>query len=66
MGKPLDRHRDSARVALEPWLVEAALERLGNTRFTPDEQRTIVGATRTLWKVGSDALTYAAPACLID
>ena len=51
MGKTLDRHRDSARMALEPWVVEAALERLGNKRFTPDEQRTIVRATRTPWKV---------------
>jgi hypothetical protein len=38
-------------MALEPWLVEAALEHLGNTRFTLDEQRTIVSATRTPWKV---------------
>ena len=51
MGKTLDRNRDSIRMALEPWVVEAALERLGNKRFTPDEQRTIVRATRTPWKV---------------
>ena len=51
MGKPLDRHRDTARMALEPWVVEAALERLDNKRFTLDEQRTIVRATRTPWKV---------------
>ena len=51
MGKILDRNRDSIRMAVEPWVVEAALERLGNKRFTLDEQRTIVRATRTPWKV---------------
>jgi hypothetical protein len=40
-----------------PWafrrchLWQAALERLGNERFTLDEQRIIVRATRTPWKV---------------
>jgi hypothetical protein len=38
-------------MGLKLWLVEAALERLGNKRFTLDEQRTIVRATRTPWKV---------------
>ena len=51
MAKKLDPLRETARMALEPWIVEAALERLGNKRFTLDEQRTIVRATRTPWKV---------------
>ena len=52
MGKTLDRNRETVRMALEPWVVEAALERLGNERFTHStEQRTIVRATRTPWKV---------------
>jgi hypothetical protein len=37
-------------LALEPWLVEAALARLGR-RLSPADQRTIVKATRTPHKV---------------
>jgi hypothetical protein len=51
IAQKLDRYRGTARMALEPWIVEAALERLGNKRFTVDEQRTIVAATRTPHKV---------------
>jgi uncharacterized protein DUF5681 len=50
MAKKLDRYRETARLVLEPWLVEAALARLGRT-LSPDEQRTIVNATRTPHKV---------------
>jgi hypothetical protein len=46
MAKKLDPYRETARMALEPWLVEAALARL-NRRLSPAEQRTIVKATRT-------------------
>jgi hypothetical protein len=49
MAKKLNLHRD-ARMALEPWLVEAALARLDRT-LSPAEQRTIVDATRTPHKV---------------
>jgi hypothetical protein len=50
MATKLDPYRDTARLALEPWLVEAALARLGRT-LSPAEQRTIVNATRTPHKV---------------
>ena len=46
----LDEFRDTARLALEPWLVEAALDRLG-TKLSVPEQRTVWKATRTPWKV---------------
>ena len=46
MAKKLDPYRETAQMALEPWLVEAALARLGRI-LSPAEQRTIVNATRT-------------------
>lgn len=51
MAVRLDAFRRTARMALEPWLVEAALARLGERRLTPAEQETIVTATRTRKKV---------------
>ena len=33
MGKTLDRNRETVRMALEPWVVEAALEQLGRRAF---------------------------------
>jgi len=50
MAKKLDPYRETARMALEPWLVEAALSRLGR-KLSPAEQRTVVEATRTPRKV---------------
>src|ERR1700676_4280281 len=50
MAKKLDPYRETARMSLEPWLVEAALARLGR-RLSPADQRTIVKATRTPHKV---------------
>jgi hypothetical protein len=50
MAKKLDRYRETARMALEPWLVEAALARLPQT-LSPADQRIIVNATRTPHKV---------------
>jgi hypothetical protein len=50
MARKLDRYRETARIALEPWLVEAALARLPHT-LSPADQRTIVKATRTPHKV---------------
>ena len=50
MARKLDPYRETARMALEPWLVEAALARLGRT-LSPAEQRIIVKATRTPHKV---------------
>ena len=46
MAKKLDPYRETARMALEPWLVEAALARLAQT-LSPADQRIIVKATRT-------------------
>jgi hypothetical protein len=50
MARKLDPYRETARMALEPWLVEAALARLNRT-LSPPEQWTIVQATRTPHKV---------------
>src|SRR6266403_1638592 len=50
MATKLDPCRKTARIALEPWLVEAALARLGRT-LSPAEQRTVINATRTPHKV---------------
>jgi hypothetical protein len=50
MAKIFDPYSETARVALEPWLVEAALERLPH-RLSPADQQTIVDATRTPHKV---------------
>ena len=50
MATKLDPYRETARMALEPWLVEAALARL-DRRLNPADQRTIVKATRTPHRV---------------
>jgi hypothetical protein len=50
MATKLDPYRETARMALEPWLVEAALARLGQA-LSPADQRKIVKATRTPRKV---------------
>lgn len=51
MGTVLDRERGSAQMKLEPWLVEAALARLGQQPLAREQQRTILDATRTPHKV---------------
>jgi hypothetical protein len=51
MGKKLCAFTDNARVLLEPWIVEAALARRGDEPMTVEEQRTVLEATRTPWKV---------------
>lgn len=52
MGTILDRYREaSSRVTLEPWLVKAALERLGDRRLSRAEQQEVIQATRTPKKV---------------
>jgi hypothetical protein len=43
-------YRETARMALEPWLVEAALARLGRT-LSPADQRIVMKAARTPHKV---------------
>jgi hypothetical protein len=50
MASKLDPYRETARMVLEPWLVEAALAQLDRI-LSPAEQRTIVRATRTPHKV---------------
>jgi hypothetical protein len=50
MAKKLDPYSKTARIALEPWLVEAALARLQQP-LSPADQRTVVSATRTPRKV---------------
>ena len=50
MARKLDPYRETARMALEPWLVETALARL-DRKLSPAEQRIIVNATRTPHKV---------------
>ena len=41
MARKLDPYRETARIALEPWLVEAALARLPEP-LSPADQRTIL------------------------
>ena len=51
MARKLDPYRETVRIVLEPWLVEAALARLKGGALTPADQRIIVKATRTPHKV---------------
>ncbi len=51
MATKLDPYRPTARMLLEPWLVEAALARLGERRLTIDQQRMVLAATRVPHKV---------------
>lgn len=51
MATKFDALRPTARIALEPWLVEAALARLGVRTLTPEEQTKVYKATRTPHKV---------------
>lgn len=51
MAGKLVRFRPTARMALEPWIVQAALARLGSRTLSCEEQRTVVKATRTPRKV---------------
>ena len=50
MAKTLDPYRETARVVLEPWLVEAALARLPRP-LSSNDQRNIAKVTRTPHKV---------------
>jgi hypothetical protein len=50
-ARQADRLRPTARMLLEPGLVEAALTRLGDRRLSRKEQRTVWQATRTPTKV---------------
>jgi Family of unknown function (DUF5681) len=51
IGTTLDRYRETARLVLEPWIVEDALARFGERRLTLEEQEVVLKATRTPRKV---------------
>jgi hypothetical protein len=51
IGTKLDRYRETARMLLEPWIVEAALARFGEKQLSPEEQEIVLKATRTPTKV---------------
>lgn len=51
MAVALDPYRETARTVLEPWLIEAALGRLGERRLTRDEQAVVWKSARTPRKV---------------
>jgi len=51
IGIKLDRYRETARMVLEPWIVEAALARFAEKQLTPEEQEVVLKATRTPAKV---------------
>ena len=50
MARKLDRRRPTARMRLEPWIVEEALARLDEP-LSIEEQRTVLEATKTPKKV---------------
>jgi hypothetical protein len=50
MAKKLDPYSETARIGLEPWLVQAALARLPQP-LSPADQRIVVNATRSPHKV---------------
>jgi hypothetical protein len=51
MAKKYDPYRETAKIKLEPWLVQAALERMGERQLGIDEQRAVYASTRTPHKV---------------
>jgi hypothetical protein len=51
MARKLYAFEPHAQIKLEPWLVQRALDRLGDRRLNAREQATVVAATRTPTKV---------------
>jgi len=51
MATKMDPYRPSAKVLLEPWIVEEALARFGTRRLPLEQQRVVVQAVRTPHKV---------------
>ena len=51
MAVKLYRFQPHAQIKLEPWLVQRALDRLGDQRLTIKQQATVVDATRMPGKV---------------
>ncbi|MCB1357411.1 MAG: DUF5681 domain-containing protein [Paracoccaceae bacterium] len=63
MARMLDRHRPTARMMLEPWIVEAALARAGSRQLSREEQRAVVKATRTPRNVSWPEWWVELPCC---
>jgi len=61
LAHKLNSASDNAHYKLKPWLVEAALDRLGPRRLSLEEQRIVVDATRTPEKVNWPAWWTARP-----
>jgi hypothetical protein len=51
MAVKLDRYRPTARMKLEPWIVEEALSRFGTRRLSLEEQGIVLRAVRNPEKV---------------
>ena len=51
MARKLDPYRSTAHMALEPWIVEAAIAHFPEKNFTPVEKATISHVTRTPHKI---------------
>jgi hypothetical protein len=51
MAELLDGFRPTARMVVEPWLIEAALARRGDRQLSVAEQEIVVAATRRPGKV---------------
>jgi len=51
MAVKLDLYRPTARMMIEPWVVDAALKRLGERQLTVEEQAEVWFSTRTPRKV---------------
>jgi hypothetical protein len=47
MAVKLNKYSEGATYRLKPWLVQSALDRLGERRLTPEQQRVIVDVTRS-------------------
>jgi hypothetical protein len=61
LGRKLDRYRDTARMVLDPWLVEAALARLGDRRLALAEQQLVVVATPHAFEGAMTGLVWRLP-----
>lgn len=51
MARKLYAYSSTARIVLEPWVVQEALDRFESPPLTPDEQRVVFAATRCPHKV---------------
>jgi hypothetical protein len=51
IARKMDPYRETARMRLEPWIVKAALEKMEAGSLNTDEQRIVVAACRTPWKI---------------